>query len=61
MNYATAEQIVKLDEQFNGGQDLFERIMCMADLSGEERQVCEELLWSMLVVAFVLGYTHRPH
>ena len=61
MNYATAEQIVKLDAQFNDGQDLFERIMRMANLGGEERQVCEELLWSMLAVAFVIGYTHRPH
>ncbi len=61
MNYAVAEQIVKLDEQFNDGQDLFEWIMCMADLSGEERQICEELLWSMLATAFVIGYTHRPH
>ena len=61
MNYATAEKIVKLDQQFNDGQDLFERIMRRADLSGEERQVCEELLWSMLAVAFVLGYVHRPH
>ena len=61
MNYATAEQIVKLDAQFNDGQDLFERIMHMTNLSDAERQVCEELLWSMLAVAFVLGYVHKSH
>ena len=59
MNYATAEQIVKIDSQFADGQALFERLFSQANLTDEELAVVEALLWSMLATAFIMGYTHR--